>query len=430
MSESRLGRERRVPVVAQRLIGHALGMRAVLSSKSVEQEARRVTLDTGTRDLDWSSVEADADSAVLDARRVDSNASESNGGEENGREKRRVGSPAEGRGQLVWDADNERELESEAASTMEETSSSDRRKKEQRVLHEEEDLESSEVGASGKQRSGPESDGRAQNRRDPGIHCTAQNEREASLVCLAPKRKGARSIRKICQERNRSNSSIETGLHWNMVGPVTERSGAGNTSEKTGKAPVGVAGARMFKMALPQGERKERPGVRLPAARIHLSTEENPIDKKGAGALPKSRRDTAARRKSGKHPGESNVVADAGSKLQTNVPSVDYDKKELERSGPLRSKTQEITEGGSGEGREEHIDAVCAIRALRDGHKETKGTKAGQAADIRLQNEHEGRVGERKAEREKRGGLPMVAGKMLSHALGLTQRGWGQIGSW
>jgi hypothetical protein len=188
----------------------------------------------------------------------------------------------------------------------------------------------------------------------------------------------------------------------------------------------------MFKMALPQWENKERPGVSLPAARIHLSIEEIPIAEKGAGALLKSRRDTAGRRiKNVEHQGESNVVANPGSKLPKIVPSVHCDRKELEGplDGPVRKTTQEITDGGRGDGRKEHTNAVCANRASRDGHAEAEGAKAGQATNVRLQNEDEGKVvDKRRAEREKQEGLPLVAGKMLSHALGLTQRGRVQIG--
>lgn len=182
MYESRLGRERRVPIVAQRLIGHALGMRAVLNSERSEKDVRRVTsgignLDrnsveadansadlevrrvdsvTGIRDLDSNSVEADASSATLDLRRVDSDdiSDAADGKAKNGRERRRVGCPAKGREQLVSDADNERELEIEAASTMKEVWSSESRKMEQRLLYEEEELEALEVNANGNKEAG------------------------------------------------------------------------------------------------------------------------------------------------------------------------------------------------------------------------------------------------------------------------------------
>lgn len=153
--------------------------------------------------------------------------------------------------------------------------------------------------------------------------------------------------------------------------------GVAGAERKVGRSPGQGAGARMFRMALPRGQVGQRDrtekGVR-------------------SGELP-----------------EDETSAGERSCRESDGASCARDASEVENGGDI------LKASPSRRGESSMNDAAIDSAKLK--------LRVSQASELETSS-----PAENVESTVKRKGLPLVAGKMLSHALGLTQRGWSQVG--
>ncbi|GAQ83089.1 hypothetical protein KFL_001350140 [Klebsormidium nitens] len=188
---------------------------------------------------------------------------------------------------------------------------------------------------------------------------------------------GDSPVRNAVQNFDEDGASAKTPSHTGLPEPTTSLA-VDSVQRRAGKSPGQGAGARMFRMALPRGQVGQR--VRTERS---VRTGELPKDETSAGERPCRESFRAS--------------------IQKDVGDVEN-------------------------GRD--VSNVCPSKREESS---TRNSDAGESQEFECRDTHASRLERDEAAEKvestvKRKGLPLVAGKMLSHALGLTQRGWGQVG--